>query len=207
MGSCDIRSYFQTVKKEPTMIKLDDRSWVIKGYIPDGIASDFDELWKLRPKSLAQIRIGGKLINCPRWTQTYMNPYWFSGMVHEAIELPGPFKPYLEWANSLGYGEYNLALANFYENGGHYIGAHSDSEPQLVKGAPIVSVSLGQERTFRVRRKDTKQIIKDIELGNGTFVIMGGEMQERYLHEVPKVTGKAGESMGRRINLTFRQTL
>ena len=217
MESRDIRSYFKTVKKEPIMMKLDDKSWIIKGHLPDGLYADnFEELWRLRPNSLAKIRIAGKLIDCPRWQQTYMSNYWFSGIVHEAVDLPGLFKPYLDWANSLGYGNYNLALANFYENGLHYIGSHSDDESQLVKGAAIVSVSLGdfskkiratrQERTFRIRNKETKAIVKDIELGDGTFVIMGGEMQEHYLHEVPKVTGKKGESMGRRINLTFRQT-
>lgn len=203
----DIRSYYKRVMAEPKTYKLDEGAWVIKGCLPEGLYKDnFEELWGLRPKSLAKIQVAGKLIDCPRWQQTYMSNYWFSGMVHQAVDLPEAFKPYHEWANGLGYGEYNLGLANFYGNGLHYIGCHADNEPQLVKGAPIVSVSLGQERVFRIRSKETKEIVLDIPMPHNTYLVMGGSMQERYLHEVPKVTGKKGEALGRRINITFRQT-
>lgn len=33
---------------------------------------------------------------------------------------------------------------------------------------------------------------------------MGGAMQARFLHEVPKVSGHKGAGLGRRINITFR---
>lgn len=205
--NADIRSYYKRAMAGPKTYKLGEGAWVVKGALPEGLSKgSFDEMWALRPKSLAKIQVAGRLIDCPRWQQTYMSNYWFSGMVHEAVDLPDAFRPYLEWANGLGHGEYNLALANFYENGHHSIGAHSDNEPQLVKGAAIVSVSLGQERTFRIRSRETNEIVMDIPMQDNTYLVMGGDMQERYLHEVPKVSGKKGEDMGRRINLTFRQT-
>ena len=40
---------------------------------------------------------------------------------------------------------------------------------------------------------------------NQTYLIMCGDMQKKYTHEVPKVSGKKGEEMGRRINITFRK--
>ena len=40
---------------------------------------------------------------------------------------------------------------------------------------------------------------------NNTVVVMGGEMQKYFKHEIPKITGKKGENFGRRINITFRQ--
>ena len=33
----------------------------------------------------------------------------------------------------------------------HYIGAHRDSTASMIEGVPIVTVSLGEERAFRLR--------------------------------------------------------
>jgi len=45
---------------------------------------------------------------------------------------------------------YNGALVNWYEGGEEGMGAHADDEADLVKGAPIYSISLGTGRVFRV---------------------------------------------------------
>ena len=43
-------------------------------------------------------------------------------------------------------------LLNWYDAAQrHYIGAHRDSTVGLVSGAPIVTISLGATRTFRLR--------------------------------------------------------
>ena len=34
---------------------------------------------------------------------------------------------------------------------------------------------------------------------------MGGDFQKEFTHEIVKVSGKKGENVGKRINLTFRQ--
>lgn len=203
----DIRSYFGVIKpKQQQMIQLNEKSWVICGELPNGIYTDnFNDLWNLHPKKYGQIKLFDRIVDCPRWQQTYMRSYWFSGINHECLPLPDEFKPYLEWANSLGYGEFNIALVNWYEDGGQYIGRHADNEPQIVPNSPILSVSLGCARTFRIREKNTNDIVKDIEMPHGTVLIMGGEMQKHFLHEVPKVTGKKAKEIGKRINITFRQ--
>lgn len=186
------------------MEHLDEDSWIKLGTLPDGIYKDnFCEMWDLHPESLSTIKIYGKTIQTPRWVQTYITPYMFSGVVHDAIPLPEQFKPYLDWVDSLGHGPFNMVLANFYKDGSHYIGNHSDSEEQLVKYAPIVSISFGDTRTFRIRSKNTGKVVKDIELTHLSYVVMGGKMQERYTHEVPKTT----KSTKPRINLTFRQSI
>ena len=59
----------------------------------------------------------------------------------------------------MGYGAFNHVLINWYNDGSHYIGPHSDSEAQIVEDSPIVSVSLGQERTFRIRYKTNKKLV------------------------------------------------
>lgn len=58
-------------------------------------------------------------------------------------------------------------LLNWYQDGTHHMGAHSDAERELIPLAPIISVSLGQERIFRVRRKWVAQ-------GGGCWQGQGG---------------------------------
>jgi alkylated DNA repair dioxygenase AlkB len=198
----DIRKYFIS---SPKTINLNETSWIIEGRIPNElqyVQNNFEELWNLHPKEYGKIKIYGNIINVPRWSQCYMRPYYYSGINHEAIPLPIEFQPYLEWANNLGYGEFNIALINFYGHGGHYIGRHSDNESEIVENSPIVSITLGATRTFRIRDKTSLEIVKDINLTDGAYLIMGGEMQKHYLHEIPKVA-----KAGRRINITFRQMI
>lgn len=89
-------------------------------------------------------------------------------------------------------------------NGGQYIGKHSDDERQLVENSVIFSASFGQTRIFRIRNKKDKTIVQDIKLEDRTFVVMCGDMQKEFTHEIPKVSGKQGERLRPRINVTFR---
>lgn len=210
----DIRKYFKSVgKSEPrsladghiTKHSLDEESWIEQGVLPKELEYDFNTLWILHPEEFGLVKMAGKYVKTPRWQQSYLKPYWFSGMMHEALELPKAFQPFMNWANTL-YQEwtFNQVLINWYLDGKHYIGPHSDAEHQIVKGSPIVSISLGQERVFRVRAKGDGGIILDLDMPNNTYVSMCGKMQERFLHEVPKVDGAKGAKMDRRINITFR---
>ncbi len=181
-------------------------SWLEQDVLPDGLLANFEVLWAQHPAEYGKVCILGRVMDTPRWQQTYLRSYNYSGMNHEALPLPEPFTPAMEWANTLypGVWTFNQVLINWYQNGHHYIGPHSDDTRQLVNGSPIVSVSLGAQRTFRIRDKETKGIVLDMNMPNRTFVIMGGDMQRHYTHEVPKVGGAKGEAVGRRINITFR---
>lgn len=64
----------------------------------------------------------GKDIQTPRYQQSYDKPYFFSGIMHPAKPLPEEFKPFLQWANSLGYGQFNMTLINYYRDASDYIG-------------------------------------------------------------------------------------
>merc|ERR1712023_141485 len=73
----------------------------------------------------------------------------------------------------------------------------------LVRDAPIASVSFGCAREFRILRKGhTDDSALDVDLRDGSFLLMGGEMQKHYLHGIP-MGGEKGQK-GVRINLTFR---
>ena len=194
--------------EEINMIRhnLTDFSYMDIGMLPDYISDYcFDTLWNIHPHDYGEIKIYGKVIKTPRWQQAYGRSYNFSGMNHVALDLPKEFQLFLDFVNSLDYGQFNQILINWYENGLHSIGKHSDDERSLVPGSPIISISLGETRTFRLRKKCTDGIFKDIELTDRMLVVMGDDFQKEFTHEIPKVTGKKGEELGRLISITFRQ--
>lgn len=100
---------------------------------------------------------------------------------------------------------FNGVLLNFYPDGEHYIGPHSDDESALSTGGKVVSLSLGSERTFRIRDKITKKIIKfsgkEISTKSGRLLVMSGDFQKHYTHEIPKQS----KIKYPRISLTFRE--
>ncbi len=179
--------------------------------------AQFEALWSLHPNALGEIKMLGKTVKTPRWQQSYGLAYKFSGQVHDAQPVPPEVQPYLDWANSLqkeylapyGGKRFNMALLNWYQDGQHYIGFHSDDEAQLLQTPSgeslVLSISLGQERNFVLKPRDgvTGETVK-LQLSNGTVAVMGGRCQKTHKHAVPKVSGAKGAKMGRRINLTFR---
>jgi alkylated DNA repair dioxygenase AlkB len=93
---------------------------------------------------------------------------------------------------------YNAALCNLYRNGNASVGLHADDEPEM--GPVIASVSLNAERLFRLRRKDGSIAFSE-RLRHGSLLLMAGDTQKNFKHEVPKEPGVTGP----RINLTFRR--
>ena len=81
----------------------------------------------------------------------------------------------------------------------HYIGRHRDNTKNMIKDTPIVTVSLGEERIFRLRPFRAKGKI-DFEANDKTVFIMPYETNLRWTHEVPK----SKRLMGRRISITLR---
>jgi hypothetical protein len=95
--------------------------------------------------------------------------------------------------------EYNICLANYYENGKRSIGFHSDKE-EIGSNDYISSISLGAERKFVFRDKNDKNKTFEYVLGDGSLFVMGKNCQENYEHSIlPDEEVKKG-----RINLTFR---
>jgi len=188
------------------VIQLDTDSWVTRGMLPNHLAElDFAAIWALHPANYNQIKIYGKMVTMPRYTQTYLKNYTYSGVEHIALPLPDILQPFFEWANNLMDGmQFNQVLVNWYQDGSHYIGAHADNERQLVRDYPIISISLGAERLFRIRDKETKEVVSDIVMKDCSYMVMCGKMQQNYTHEVPKVMGRRGDELGPRINITFR---
>lgn len=98
---------------------------------------------------------------------------------------------------------YNSCLCNLYRYGTDSMGWHSDDEPELGRNPVIASVNLGATRSFKLQHKKDKEQKLNIELSNGSLLVMGGELQHYWKHSVPKTAKPVGE----RINLTFRYIL
>ena len=94
---------------------------------------------------------------------------------------------------------FNSCLLNLYHNGEEGMAWHSDGEKDLKKNGAIGSLSLGAERRFLFKHKETKQTVP-VHLERGSLLVMKGQTQKNWLHRLPPT--KRVKSP--RINLTFR---
>jgi alkylated DNA repair dioxygenase AlkB len=81
----------------------------------------------------------------------------------------------------------------------HYLGRHRDSIKNLCVGAPIVTLSFGEARVFRLRpwRAAGK---RDFQANHGTIFVMPFRTNLAWTHEVPHFK----RYTGRRISVTAR---
>jgi alkylated DNA repair dioxygenase AlkB len=98
--------------------------------------------------------------------------------------------------------QFNSVLANLYRDGNDAMGWHADDEPELGREPVIASISLGAERRFDLRHRETKESVS-VVLPHGSLLIMSGQSQHQWVHRIAR-TKKVSEP---RINLTFRLTL
>lgn len=113
-------------------------------------------------------------------------------------------------AHDAGF-EFNpdLCIVNWYRPGSR-MGLHQDkdeSPESITRGAPVVSISLGDTARFLfggLRRKDPVEVIW---LESGDAFVFGGASRLRY-HGVTRIvpgTGPANLQLEGRLNLTFRE--
>lgn len=201
--------------KKIVYLNKDKSSWVLTWKLePEARLSpeEFEELWNSHPPEQSIIRLYGKDVKTPRWTQCFGKTYFYSGVTHKEILFTPIVQKYLDYSNTIRNCDFNMCVANWYENGLHYIGAHADDEPQIIKDAQgntkILSISFGQERDFWLTPKDgvetEEQFQKKFTLGDGDVLMMCGKTQETHKHKIPKVDGTKGKNMDRRVSLTFR---
>ena len=68
-------------------ITKNQASWIRIVRLSDqqGLNSDeFVQLWKAKPEEKCKIKIWGKMMDCPRYTKSYLKSYKFTGLTHEA---------------------------------------------------------------------------------------------------------------------------
>lgn len=98
---------------------------------------------------------------------------------------------------------FNSVLLNLYRDGRDGMGWHADDEPELGDRPMIASISLGAVRRFVLRSRAGPARKIDLALAPGSLLLMAGDLQQRWQHQVPKTA----RPVGPRINLTFRRIL
>ena len=149
------------------------------------------------------IKIFGKIYKQPRLTALYgINDasYRYSGITM----FPKPFNSVLKEIKKrieeITNVKFTTVLLNYYRDGSDSNGWHSDDEKELGENPVIASLSLGADRTFRLRHKKDKTQKKNLTLQHGSLLIMAGETQHHWQHCIPK----SKKDIKPRINLTFR---
>lgn len=186
-----------------TRVELGDGAYVERGRLPASLIPDaagFEALWRLHPEGYHVIAMHGRPVPTPRWQQAYGADYHYTGRVNRALPLTPAMTPYVEWARATIDGRLNGVLFNWYEAArGHYIGKHRDSIKGMIEGAPIVTISLGASRCFRLRPWRGAGFV-DLEVGDGAVVVIPYATNLAWTHEV---THRARDT-GRRISITLR---
>ncbi len=149
------------------------------------------------------IKVFGKVHAQPRLTALYGDndkPYTYSNITMQPRNFTSELKSIKQQIEELCEIEFTSCLLNLYRDGKDGNGWHADDEKELGINPIIASVSLGQERYFHLKHKNTPELKHKILLEHGSLLLMKGETQHNWLHQIPKTARPIGE----RINLTFR---
>ena len=152
------------------------------------------------------ITVYGKTYKEPRLTALFGDtnkPYGYSNI----IMYPEPFtEPLLKIKAKVEHTsnhKFNTLLINLYRNGNDSNGWHADNEKELGKNPIIASVSFGETRPFHFKHRTLKDQRHKLLLEHGSLLVMKGEMQHHWLHQIAKTK----KDIKPRINLTFRNLI
>lgn len=150
------------------------------------------------------LTVFGKTYQQPRLTALFGNTnktYTYSNITMQPQPFTATLKTIKHKVEVLSKHQYNSVLLNFYRDGNDSNGWHADNEKELGKNPVIASVSFGAERFLYFKHKILKNQKHKLLLQHGSLLIMKGEMQHFWLHQIAKTK----KPVGNRINLTFRQ--
>ncbi len=150
------------------------------------------------------IRIRGHTVASPRLSAWYGDPeahYSYSGLSLEPRPWLSTLRELKSRIEAICGAPFNSVLLNLYRDGADGMGWHSDDEPELGERPIIASLSLGETRRFRFRHR-RRDDLEPVEIGlhDGSLLIMQGDTQRFWKHQIPKTR----RTVGPRINLTFR---
>lgn len=163
----------------------------------------FKKLLSETPWQQDDITIFGKTYQQPRLTALYGDnnkQYKYSNIVMHPKLFTNTLLEIKNDVEKICSKTFTSVLLNLYRNGKDSNGWHSDNEKELGNLPLIASLSFGAKRVFQLKHiTETSQRYK-IELENGSLLIMGGDTQTNFKHQLPKTM----RPLTQRINLTFR---
>ena len=95
---------------------------------------------------------------------------------------------------------FNSVGLNFYRDGRDSVAPHNDHLDEIISGFPIALLSLGATRRMTIRAKEPPRRVLNVDLVEGSLLIMSYETQLHYTHGIPKTK----DLVGARISLAFR---
>ena len=149
------------------------------------------------------ITIFGKTHPQPRLTSLFGNdakPYSYSNITMQPNEWNLLLLQIKNKVEEVCEEKFTTVLLNYYRDGKDSMGWHSDNEKELGINPIIASVTFGAERMFHLKHNTIAEQKLKINLQHGSLLIMKGETQHFWKHQMPKTSRPIGE----RINLTFR---
>lgn len=150
-----------------------------------------------------QAVIFGKVITTRRQVAWYADQpytYTYSGSTKTALPWCELLKEINQRVEAACKTSFNSCLLNLYPCGEDGMAWHSDAEKELKQNGVIASISLGAERRFQFKHKQTKELVT-LWLEHGALLVMEGVTQRHWLHRLPQ----APHIKAPRVNLTFRQ--
>ncbi len=163
----------------------------------------FDQLCHQTPWKQPEILIAGNRVKIPRLQAWYGDPgasYRYSGLLMQPLTWTDSLNQVKQRVEQVCEMHFNSALVNCYRNGNDSVGWHSDDESELGRNPVIASVSLGATRRFQLQHRSDSQRKFHVDLLHGDLLVMQGEFQHHWRHQLPKTK----KQVGKRINITFR---
>lgn len=195
---CSLRGF-------PEYIDLPDAQlYLYRQWLPEQEArTAFTQLWQELAWEQSVLSMYGRKIPIPRLNAWYGDAGCHYGYSGQSLTLHA-WHPLLEyWRQRLRQlldWPCNSVLANAYRDGDDSVAWHSDDEAELGRNPTIASISLGAGRKFCFKHKQRPECRYDVYLHSGDLLVMAGETQTHWLHQLPK----SKRVMKPRINLTYR---
>lgn len=151
-----------------------------------------------------ELRLGQRVIPIPRLQAWYGDSdadYSYSGLNLQPAAWTQLLQEIKSDCERVAEQRFNSVLANLYRDGNDSVSWHADDEKELGTNPVIASVSFGETRTFQLKHKTNKSLpTQKIDLPGGSLLVMRGETQHFWKHQIAKTKIPKGP----RINLTFR---
>lgn len=177
--------------------------------IPDFLSENqadaaFAELLSTNSWEQQNLLMYGKIVDEPRLSTWHSDgqSYTYSGRARH----PQPWTPLLQnirrQCEERTTHTFNGVLVNYYRDGRDHLGWHSDDE--LINGSEplIASISLGAERRFDLRHRESGEVVST-PLSHGSLLVMSGLSQKCWEHRIPKMPRLEDP----RVNLTYRRLI
>ncbi len=198
--------FLKPMPDSDNLLDKDGELYLIPAFLSEIIANSyFNHLKKELPWQQESLYIYGRWIKVPRLMCWHGDPglhYKYSCVDHKAIAWTDALTEIKYQLEQFCNKPFNNVMANLYRNGNDSMGCHADDEKELGANPFIASLSLGEQRLLRFKHKTRKKKL-DLHLNHGDLLVMSGNIQHHWQHELPK-TKKAKSA---RINLTFRKII